>query len=148
VLFVHDPESPFTTDLLDENARDRPPVVVLGLSPSARYAVDLSAHTYRIAGATPNEARVVPLGGPEPSFAVFDAQHQLARKASGQLVGGAAGHALVLDGGSYFREELGSGQRKLLGPAEGAPVCAVPVPGTCNVVLITSQDSRHFAQLI
>jgi hypothetical protein len=147
-LFVHDPESPFTTDLLDEDARDRPPVVVLGPSPSARYAVDLSAPTYRIAGATPNEARVVIVGGPEPYFAVFNTQHELSRKASGQLLGGASGHALVLDGGSYFREELGCGQRTPLGSAEGAPVCAVPVPGTCNVVLVTSQDSRYFAQLI
>jgi hypothetical protein len=148
VLFVHDPESPFTTDLLDEDARDRPPVVVLGPSSSARYAVDLSGHTYRMAGTTPNEGRVVSVGGPEPCFAVFDVHHELTRKASGQLLGGASGHALVLDGGSYFREELGTGQRTPLGPAEGAPVCAVPVPGTCNVVLITSEDSRHFAQLI
>jgi hypothetical protein len=148
VLFVHDPESPFTTDLLDEDARDRPPGVVLGPSPSARYAVDLSGHTYRIAGATPKEGRVVPVGGPEPGFAVFDAQHKLSRKASGQLLGGASGHALVLDSGSYFREELGTGQRTPLGSAEGAPVCAVPVPGTCNVVLITSHESRYFAQLI
>lgn len=80
VLFVHEPESPFTTDLLDENARDRPPVVVLGPSPSARYAVDLSAPTYRIAGATPNEARVVPVGGPEPCFAVFDAHRDPVRR--------------------------------------------------------------------
>lgn len=148
VLFVHDPESPFTTDLLDENARDRPPVVVLGPSASARYAVDLGAHTYRIAGTTSNDGRVVSVGGPEPCFAVFDVHHELTRKASGQLVGGASGHALVLDGGSYFREDLGSGQRNMLGSAEGAPVCAVPVPGTCNVVLITSHDSRYFAQLI
>jgi hypothetical protein len=147
VLFVHDPESPFTRELLDEDARDRPPVVVLGPSPSARYALDLSGHTYRIAGTTPNEGRVVPVGGPEPCFAVFNAHHELSRKASGHLVGGAAGHALVLDGGSYFREDLGSGQRSLLGPAEGAAVCAVPVPGTCNVVLISSHGSRYFAQL-
>lgn len=147
-LFVHDPESPFTSDLLDEDARDRPPVVVLGPSASARYAVDLGGHTYRIAGASPKEGHVVQVGGPEPCFAVFDAQHELARKASGQLVGGAAGHALVLDGGRYVREELESGQRSLLGPVEGAPVCAVPVPGTCNVVLITSHESRYFAQLI
>ena len=147
-IFVHDPESPFTSDLLAEDARDRPPVVVLGPSTSARYAVDLSGHTYRIAGTTPNEGRVVEVGGPEPCFAVFDVHHELARKASGQLVGGASGHALVLDAGSYFREELGSGQRSPLGSIEGTPVCAVPVPGTCNVVLITSHDSRYFAQLI
>jgi hypothetical protein len=147
-LFVHDPESPFTSELLDEDARARPPVVVLGPSASARYAVDLSGHTYRIAGTTPNEGRVVQVGGPEPSFAVFNAQHALIRNASGQLVGGATGYALVLDAGSYFREELGSGRRSLLGSAEGAPVCAVPVPGTRNVVLITSQNSRYFAQLI
>lgn len=147
-LFVHDPESPFTSDLLDEDARDRPPVVVLGPSPSARYAVDLSGQTYRVAGTTPNEGRVVPVGGPEPCFAVFNAQHELSRKASGQLVGGAAAHALVLDGGQYFREDLGTGQRSLLGPVEGAAVCAVPVPGTYNVMLITSHASRHFAQLI
>jgi hypothetical protein len=148
VLFVHDPDSPFTSDLLDEDARDRPPVVVLGPSPSTRYAVDLSGHTYRIAGTTPNEGRVVPVGGPETCFAVFDVQHELKRKASGQLLGGAAGHALVLDGGSYFREELGSGRRSLLGSADSAPICAVPVPGTCNVVLITSNDSGYSAQLI
>ena len=147
-IFVHDPESPFTSDLLDEDARDCPPVVVLGPSASARYAVDLSGHTYRIAGTTPNEGRVVPLGGPEPCFAVFDVHHDLTRKASGQLIGGASGHALVLDDGCYLREDLGSGERTRLGSIEGTPVCAVPVPGTCNVVLITSHESRYFAQLV
>jgi hypothetical protein len=147
-LFIHDPESPYTSDLLDDDARSRAPVVVLGPSASARYAVDLSGHTYRIAGTTPNEGRVVRVGGPEPCFAVFDVHHELTRKAAGQLVGGGAGHALVLEGGCYFREELGSGQRDLLGSSEGMPVCAVPLPGTCNVVLITSHESRYFAQLM
>ena len=148
VLFVHDVESPFTSDLLEEDARDRPPVVVLGPSTAARYAVDLSGPTYRIAGTTPNAGRVVNVGGPESAFAVFDDRHQCTRKASGRLLGGAAGHALVLEGGSYFREDLGSGERTWVGTAQDTAVCAVPVPGTRNVVLVTQRDERFFAQVV
>jgi hypothetical protein len=148
VFFVHEVDSPFSSDLLDEDARDRPPVVVLAQSERARYAVDLSGPTYRILGATPQASEATFLGGPEPAFAVFDQEDRLIRKAQGRLLGGAAGRALVQHENYYFREHLGSGERVELSAAVGAAVCAVPVPGTVNVLLVTTEGDRQFAQLL
>jgi hypothetical protein len=148
VFFVHEVDSPFTSDLLNEAARDRPPVVVLGQSARARYAVDLASPTYRILGVSPKASEATHLGGPEAAFAVFDQEHRLIRKAQGRLLGGAHGQALVLLGNQYFREHLGTGERVELCAAVGAAVGAVPVPGTVNVVLVTSEAERQFAQLL
>jgi hypothetical protein len=147
VFFVHDVDSPFSSDLLEEDARDRPPVVVLAHS-RARYAVDLDGPTYRILGATPKASEATLLGGPESAFAVFDEEHRLIRKAPGRLLGGAQGWALVLAGSRYFREDLATAERVELCGAVGAPVCAVPIPGTVNVLLVTSEAERQFAQVL
>ena len=64
------------------------------------------------------------------------------------MLGGASGRALVLDAGQYFRENLLTAERKQLPPIAGEPMCAVPVPGTINVVLVTAEGDRRFAQLV
>lgn len=148
VYFVNDPElGSIPADLLDEDARDRAPTLVLGTTARARYAVDLSYQVYRLTRTESVEATVTPVAREPGTFAVFDQEHQLVRSGSGRLLGGSSGYALILEGASYVREELSSAARVCLGSARGNPLCSVPVPGTRNVILVSEQEGKTFVQL-
>jgi hypothetical protein len=104
-------------DLLDEDARELAPVVVLGPDATACYAVDLRHRVVRITGAHPAPAVAEPVGGPDGGHVVCDAEHRIVRRATGVLLGGWFRHATIEDAGQQWREDLATGERTLLGSA-------------------------------
>jgi hypothetical protein len=96
----------------DEEARDLAPAIVL--APDHRYALSLEHRTYRIdvGGAASF------VGGPNEGFAVFERDHTLVRRGIGRLLGGWYRHATIEENGHYFREDLATGERTLLGPVD------------------------------
>jgi hypothetical protein len=142
LFFVNEGDMPFA-DFLDEDARTRAPGLVLGRSTAVRYAVELG-NTHRIT--QPNEPVVTALRG--RGFAVFDAQHREVRRANGHLLAGAFGQATLVEDRSYFREDLDTGSRRRLAPVTGSVVCAATLPGSVNIVAVTADEGRYYAQLV
>jgi hypothetical protein len=147
VLFVHEEAQAFTDNLLDEDARDAAPAFVLGVSPEARYAVDLGRPVVRLTTDAPGEARAEALAS-FAGYAVYDRAHREVRRVAGRLLGGAAGHAVVSRAGRLSRENLATGASVPLPAVDGEPLFAVPVPGCVNVLLVFAQGERLLAQLL
>jgi hypothetical protein len=130
VWFAQDPDDPdlrpYGLDLLDDDARDLAPALVLGPDAAIRYAVDLGARVYRIdnRGAPGpgyrGDAVVVELGGATHGYAVFDADHREVRRGAGRLLGGWFRWATIEHGGHYWREDLATGARTRLAPVDHA----------------------------
>jgi hypothetical protein len=97
----------------DEDARDLAPAIVL--APDRRYALSLEHRTYRIDVSDSGAALV---GGPNEGFAIFEREHTLVRRGRGRLLGGWYRHATIVENGRYFREDLVTGERTLLGPVD------------------------------
>lgn len=148
LFFAQIPSRSQTDDLLDDDARDRAPVCVLGPTTEARYALDLSDIVYRITSAKPWAGTVARVGGPGGGFAVFDASHREIRRAGGRLLAGWWRWATILDAGSYWREDLGTGERRRIAGADITPLAAAGVPWTKNVVLILNEGERFWLQLL
>lgn len=123
-------------DPLEEDGHGGAPVMVLGPSPSVRYAVSLEHEVHRIHATEPGEGEAVRVGGPGEGYAVCDASHRVVRLCRGRLLGGWWRWATVEDRGHYHRVDLESGASVPLEPAEISGVVAVPIPGTRNVALI------------
>ncbi|MCX5746184.1 MAG: hypothetical protein NT062_27215 [Proteobacteria bacterium] len=121
VFFAQEAE-PRTDDLLDDDARDLAPALVLGPDDAARYALDLGLRVYRITrppGAPDRpDGEAVHVGGPHDGYAVFDADHRLVRRGTGRLLGGWYRHATIEDAGAYWREDLATGVRTRLAPVD------------------------------
>lgn len=148
LFFAKTPDGVPTDDLLDEDARDRAPELVLGPTAEARYAVDLSNTVYRVTSVKPWVGAIARVGGPGEGFAVFNAAHQEVRRAGGRLLGGWWRWATVLDAGAYWREDLATGKRYRIAPAEGELLFAIGVPWTKNVVVFLEDKERWWAQLV
>jgi hypothetical protein len=136
LLFCTGPRS--YVDPLDpaaEDVRSHAPAVVLGPDAACRYAVDLSDPTWRIRG---RRSERLPDGG----YAVYDAEHALVRRGEGQLLGGWFRWATVLHDGALWREDLATGARQALGPAEREITYALAMPGTANVVIVAEGALR------
>ena len=128
-----------TEDLLDEDNREVAPVVVLGPSPTARYALDLRHRVIRIRNQGETALAEV-VGGPDEGFAVFDREHRVVRRGTGLLLGGWFRYATIEDGGSLWREDLATGARVLLGSAERV---ACVDPDVEAVVQDAIREGRH-----
>jgi len=137
-----------TEDLLDDDARDQAPGFVLGPTAEARYAVDLNNTVYRITSVKPWVGAVARVGGPGEGFAVFNEEHQEVRRAGGRLLGGWWRWATILEAGAYWREDLATGERRRIVAAEDAPLFAIGVPWTRNVVLFLGDKERWWVQLV
>jgi HEAT repeat protein len=148
LLFAQAPGHSGEDDLLGEDARDHAPGIILGPTAAARYAMDLSDTVYRITSIKPWEGTVARVGGPGEGYAVFDAAHREVRRAGGRLLNGWWRWATVLDDGSYWREDLGTGERRRVAEADITPLAAVGVPWTRNVVLILNEGERIWLQLL
>jgi hypothetical protein len=135
-------------ELEDEDARELAPVLVLGGAPEAAYAIDLRHRVYRVTAPAPGEGRWEPVGGGADGFAVFDRAHREVRRASGRLLGGWCRKATVAERGYLWREDLVTGDRRMLEEVEGEILCAVGLPGTANVVVVTEDGERLYAQLV
>jgi hypothetical protein len=127
-----EPADPLTGD---EDQRAFAPVVVLGPGSACRYAVDLGHPTYRIRG-----EHVAQLD--EGGYGVYTEGHELVRRSEGRLLGGWFQLVTVLHEGHLWREDLATGERWRLGPADREIVYALAVPGTGNVVLVSDGAIR------
>ncbi|MEZ6186725.1 MAG: hypothetical protein R3F62_17150 [Planctomycetota bacterium] len=116
----------------DEDARDGPPVVVLGPSPDARYAVGFAHATYRL---LPRAERAALLGGPAQGWALYDAEHTERRRGPERLLAGWDRWLVLERDGQLLRLNLLDDAVEELGPTEGPIDDALPLPGTPNVVL-------------
>lgn len=103
-------------DLLEEDNRELPPVVVLGPDDAARYAVDLRHRVVRITYRDDAEVAAI-VGGPDAGYAVFDEEHRIIRRGEGRLLGGWFRHATIEHDDWLWREDLATGRRTLLGSA-------------------------------
>lgn len=148
LFFAKTPDGVPAEDLLDGDARDQAPDLVLGPTAEARYAVDLSNTVYRVTSAKPWVGAIVRVGGPGEGFAVFNEQHQEVRRAGGRLMGGWWRWATVLEAGAYWREDLATGERRRIVAAQGTPLFSVAVPWTKNVVIMLEEGEKMWLQLI
>mgnify|MGYP000682782904 CR=1 FL=1 len=134
------PGDPFAAD---EDARDAFVVATLGPSATLRYTISLEMPTYRLA-----QDHVERLGGPENAWLVCNDRHEIVRRSFGRLLGGWGPWVVVEDAGQLVRENLTSGQRELLGPAERPVHAAVPLAGTPNVVLVNFEGHQVRLRLV
>jgi len=148
LFFAKTPDIRHADDLLDEDARDLAPDLVLGPTAEARYAVDLTHAVYRVTCVEPWVGAVARIGGPGEGFAVFDQAHREVRRGSGRLLGGWWRWATVLDAGAYWREDLATGERRRIADAEVMLPVAFGVPWTKNVVLHFEEAARWWIRLI
>ncbi len=148
LFFAKTPDGVPAEDLLDGDARDQAPDLVLGPTAEARYAVDLSNTVYRVTSVKPWVGAIVRVGGPGEGFAVFNAEHQEVRRARGRLMGGWWRWATVLEVGAYWREDLATGERRRIVAAQGTPLFSVAVPWTKNVVIMLEEGEKMWLQLI
>lgn len=124
-------------DASDDDQRAFAPPVVLGPGGDCRYAVALHTPTYRIRGETSER-----IDDGTESYAIFDSQHRATRRGEGRLLGGWFQHVTLLARGSLWREDLATGARELLAPADREIAWALPVPGTRNILLATEGAIR------
>lgn len=137
------PADPYAAD---EDARDRRAVVTLGPSPQLRYAVGLQAPVYRLAGA--QVVRLNPLAG-DAGWAVFDEEHELVRCGRGRLLCGWDRWLHVLEDGELRREDLLTGERAPLGPADRPIALAHALVGSPHAVLLScSEDAGASLRLV
>ena len=121
----------------DCDVRDARPVMVLGPSAEARYALDLSRPVYRL---TPEQSVLV--HEPFPGFGVYDVAHRLVRLGSGRLLAGWDRWLTVWEDGRLRREDVVSGSFEDLGPEPEEVAWAFPWPGSSQVVLVGEGRGR------
>lgn len=106
-------------DVLDEDARDVAPALVLGPTDAARYALALDLRVVRIMSTgEPGSAEAIHVGGPGEDYAVFDACHRLVRRGRGRLLGGWFRWATVEHDDAYWREDIATGERVRVAPVD------------------------------
>jgi len=115
----------------DEDARDRYATVTLGPSDAMRYVVGFDAPTWRMTGDLG-----LRLGGPELSWAVYDASHREVWRGDGRLLAGWNRWIVVECDGALVRYDVALRTAEALGSSGRAIDAAVAIPGSPNVVLI------------
>lgn len=131
------------TDPLACDARDERPVIALGPSAEARYALDLSRPVYRLN----NEGSVL-VHEPEVSYGVYDAHHHLVRISPGRLLGGWDVYLTVLRDGHLYRDHTLTGGSEELGEVGGPVDWAFSLPRTPNVILVAGKEGATRMRLI
>jgi hypothetical protein len=132
-------ETRASEDLAEDDNRELAPVVVLGPDRRARYAVDLRHRVVRLTGHEESlAARVV--GGPDEGYVVCDADHGVVRRGTGTLLGGWYRHATIEDAGWLWREDLATGERRLL---EAATRVRCLDPEVEAIVQDAIREGRH-----
>lgn len=135
---ITDPTDPHACD-----ARDDRPVIVLGPSTEARYALDLSRPVYRLN----NECSVL-VHEPKEIYGVFDANHRLVRVSRGRLLGGWDVHLTVLRGRQLYRDHTVTGESVELGAVGGPVDWAFSLPRTPNVILVAGEKEKTSMRLV
>ena len=133
-----DPTDPHACD-----ARDDRPVIVLGPSSRARYALDFSRPVYRLT--IDGSVLVHP---PKNSYGVFDSAHQLVRVASGRLLGGWDSYLTVLREDRIHRDDTATGASVCLGAVGGPVDWAFSLPRTPNVILVAGDKEQTRMRLV
>lgn len=133
-----DPTDPDACD-----ARDDRPVIVLGPSAAARYALDLSRPVYRL-----NNDCSVLVHEPKEIYGVFDANHRLVRVGRGRLLGGWDVHLTVLRGRHLYRDHTVTGTSASLGAVGGRVEWAFSLPRTPNVILVAGEKEATRMRLV
>ncbi|MCA9608248.1 MAG: hypothetical protein KC619_21715 [Myxococcales bacterium] len=127
----------------DEDARDRVAAVTLGPSSTLRYAVDVSAPTWRLRGRAGEL-----LGGREAAWVVFDDEHRPVRRAAGRLLGGWDRWVVVAREDELVRVDLVAETVERLGVVDRPIDAAVPLAGTPNVVLVSLGPTTAWLRVV
>lgn len=136
-------------DPAQEDGHGGAPALVLGPSAKARYALSLEHQVFRLRSTTThanNGVDVVIVGGPNDGYAVFDSNHKVVRRGRGRLLGGAFQFTTLIDDGRYIREDIATGARTDLGPADELPATVVAIPGAKNVLLVDCDENGQSGQ--
>lgn len=146
VFFAQDPDNPGPhdpdLDLLDEDSRDFAPMLVLGPDAAMRYAIDLRycVHSIVRTGADSDDVELNYVGGPHGGYAIYDCKHNLVRRGEGELRGGWFRFATIEHAGHYWREDLATGERTLLGSAD---LAFATDPDVEAIALDADREGRH-----